>query len=652
MSGVLDTFTYVFKAKDEGVDKKLSDIEKKSKDAKASTEALNQSFSEFGSEARKTFESIIPGGDKFVENLKKVGEALKRAKQAGGGTGVGKPPGGGAPPPGVNGTGGLADDAKGAGMAMTAMTVAAGLAAVAVGVLTKAFVEGAQELVNSRKQMQQAGINSVQMAGAEQFAKSLKIDKSEIQKALVDLGQKTQQGFVTSHTFGNIFGIGNETTQLLKKYGIKTEDKGKLRNSAMIFDDITKKMQGMSREAAIGFGQFFGMSKDMATAIKDSGQTLTQYVAAHKAEVAAQAKAIDQARAYEKAQQGLANAWDDFRIKIGGKVLPVVTELLEDVVKVSDKVGELSTALLGFWTTLKEILNGITDWVSEHTPQSVKEGAKNLLEAGQNVGKWIKRNALDNPLEYWTGKGQEAAHESDLAQAAKDIQQATGKQATRAEAEAKLAADKAKHDEEIMKKQTQNVSDNDRAAQTQLEAANAMKVATNRFGLTTEQYFAMWAAKAGQGGGLRSSGGVTPEAFRDIYKEGHAKYAPNAEWATALYGKGAPMMAQLPNQYVTGMGINPFSGPTNPVGLKNVKVPTVPDTLLPAKQAIQGSSMAVPTPGTVNTPKPGNTVTVNTGPITIQTNSNDPNAINQALGQHLGEQLQYTLGKLNDGQKA
>lgn len=644
---VLDIFTYVFKPKDEGVEKKLGDIEKKSKDAKAGVDGVSQSFTEFGQEARSAVEAIIPGADKLIDNLKKIGEAVKRARntahttakkptspaEGGGGSGTPKPPVSPSAP-----SGGAAAEAEGVATALGGLTIVLGVAAVAVGVMVKAFVEGTEQLTESRKKAQEAGINSVQMAAGEQWAKSLRLSKNDFQSMIVQLGNKTREGWVTSKTFGNIFGIGNETTQLLRTKGISVSDRGgRLRNSAAIFDDITKKMQNMSREAAIGFGQFFGMSKDMATAIKDSGQTFSQYAAQHREEIEQQAKAIDQARAYEKAQQGLSNAWDDFRIRVGGKLLPFVTEMVEDLTTAADSIGDLGGAIAAFWRDVKDIANQIVDWVGEHTPEAVKKGASAVGNAFDMVWEDMKGTVRDT-VDYWKGEQKSYDHEKDLNQAAADIKASTGKDATRAEAEKKLADDQTRERADYMKKMNQQTSDNAMAAKTQLEAANAMKVATNRFGLTTEQYFAMWAAKSGREGGLRASGGVTPEDFKTIYGESR-KYAPNAEWATALYGRGAPMMAQLPNQYVQGMGYSPFWGPQNAKGLTNLKN---------AQQAVNDTNFAIPQKAT----QQARPIEVNTGPITIQTSSTDPNEVGNKLSQNLSDQIKYAVSKISDAQVA
>lgn len=665
---VLDEFFYVFKPKDEGVEKKVGDIEKKAKDSKKAIEEVNKSIGDFGKEASNALESILPGADKLIENVKKIGLAFMRTRsQAAGGVGSLKPPTGGtgaatvgmggmgmaappAPPP-TSAEGGAAGE--GVSAAATAMGVAFTVAAVAIGVFVKAALEGAHELTESRKRAQEAGINSIQMAAAEQYAKRLRLSKSDMHDTLTNLARETQAGWVHAREFGNIFGLSNEHTAMLNRYGIRTTDKsGHLRNASVIFDDITKKMMKMPRDAAIAFGQFEYMTKDMATAIRDSGMTMSQFAQANQAVIEKQAQAIDMARAYEKAQQALSNTWDDFKIKVGGALIPTLTSFLNLIMDGVDKVHELEDIFRGLWAAIAEGIDKVKDFGEKLFGKERFEDAVEGSKAATNAIKSGWKNAvgvIKDSWDYWRNAGINVQHERALTEAAKDIKNATGKDASRADVEKYMAQKDAQGRKEFLDKYGQQTSDNDQSARMQLQAANLMKVATSRFALTTEQYYAMWAAKAGQAGGLRASGGVTPEAFRDIYKSARSQYAPNEEWAAAMYLRGAPYMAQLPSHYVQGMGFNPFQGPTHPRGLLN------------AKGALNSTNFMVPNagaygPGASSAAPTGRTteqkIEVNTGPITISTQSSDPQAINKALSTSLVDQMKFTLNKLNDGQLA
>lgn len=654
-SSVLEQFLYVFQPKDNGVGSKLDEISAKAKKTKEAAAGVSESFSDFSKEARTSLEQLVPGSDKMVENLRRIGEAFKRARQAAAGphAGIPKPgaagSGGGsvAPPPlpgaGPPLPGEAADSVDALGVAAGAVTVALGVAAVAVGVLTKAFIDGAAELSESRKAAQTSGINSIQQAAGEQYAKSLRLNKTEFNSAIDKIAQYTKEGYIHAHEFGNIFGLTNPQTAMLRSRGIRTTDgHGNLRNASVIFDDITKKIQHMSRESGIAFGQFAGMSKDMATAIRDSGMTFEQYARQHQQEVQAQAKAIDQARNYEKAQQDLSNAWDNAKIKIGGALLPVVTELVDEAANLADESDHLGSIFRGLWETIKEGTGYVTDLASALRDKLFGKSNSPLL-SGESSANAISGGAfgfIRMTLMGLRQKGEAAQADDKIAVAAQTIKDETGRAATREQALARIRQDEEKARADYLKKFNAPVSEQSKAADLQWQAANMMKVATDRFGLSTEQYFAMWAAKAGEEGGLRHSGGVTPEAYQDIYRSARAQYAPNAEWATALYGRGAPFMSQLPAQYVQGMKINPFAGPSHPIGLSE------------AKGAVQNSNFAVPRPGDGASLAKPTSINVTTGPITIQTKSSDPNEINSALGMHLAEQTKYFLNKLNDGQLA
>jgi hypothetical protein len=658
MASVLDVFAYVFRAQDEGVEKKLDSIKDKSNKVKEANEKVTESFKDFASEAKSALGELIPGADRLVDVLGKVSKAFKGAngskQEAGrvsqttsrrGGTGGGAAPP--SPPPlPAEGEGGAAGAVEGLGLAAGTTAAALTVAAVAVGVLTAAFMEGARELTESRKTAQEAGINSVQQAGAEQYAKNLRLSKTDMQKTLVDLANTTREGWVKSREFGNIFGLGNERTQLLKHEGIRISDRsGALRNSYAILDDITKKMIKMPRDAGIAFGQMYHMSKDMATAIYDSKQSLSEYTIAHQKEVQAQAIAIDQARTYEKAQQALSNAWDDFRLKIGARFMPAMTNLLEDVIKAADEVGNLVTAMRGLWEFLKEFGGWVTNFAKSSEQELLgKEGAESVNSAAktgfgwmQDVGKGIV-HGIKSVGGWFGNKGAEAQHQDALDAVKEQAKATTGTLLSNQQAEAKLKADEAKAREDFLKKNAQQTSDNNQAAKWQLEAANLMKVATARFGLSTEQYMAIWAATSGKAGGLQGSGGMTNAGFRDAYRNVVSRYA-TPEVAQAMYFRGAPMMSQLPTQYAMGFGVTPLGIPRNAIGLMH------------AQNAVQNSSMPINQMGAGAT-KGETKIDVKTGPITIQTKNTDPNEINTSIGNHLAEQIKYALNKLNDGQIA
>lgn len=676
--GVLDTFFYTFKAKDDGVVPKLDEIQKKTDKLKEATKQTGQSFTEFGGEATEAINKILPGADKVVNTLGRIGKALRDARRSastptaadrvggsgapgtgggGGGSGGGSGGGGGGPvvrPPPLPGAAGGASEAASL-VAMGALAVGATVAAIGIAALAKAAQEGAAELVNSRKIAQQAGINSTQQAAAEQFSKSLRMDKGAISAAILEISRTTQAGWVKSREFGNIFGLGNEQTQLLKRHGIATSSGGKLRNSAAIFDDISVKMQKMPKDAAIAFGQFFGMTKDLATALKESGQSFNEYAQSHRREIEVQAKAIDYARAYEKAQQGLNNVWDDFRVKIGGKVIPLVTDLLEWILKVTDELGHLADAFQGFWDTIRDIGDKVNNWVQDTVKDKVSDDVATAKGIGRTIGGWFGGEG-NKP-------GQRAADKADAADkvglfgkllaplilpgyGVKD-NPVTKKVGGTYDETVNYWADQRKNLKQTreqedkdradyLKKLTQPTSDNAMAAKTQLEAANLMKVVTAKFGLSLEQYMAVWAASSGKGGGLAASGGIDNAGFRAAYSKTVGQYA-TPEVARAMYFQGAPMMAAVPQQYAQGLGVTPLGVPKHAIGL--------------AKQGLSDTSGAI---GSGSGDSGGKVIKVDvqTGPITIHTPSSDPQAINRAVGDGLSDQIKYAVNRLNDGQIA
>lgn len=649
---VLDTFVFNLKVGQNDVSAKLDDVNKKVEKVSDATGAVNDGFKAIGNEFANTLGKVIPGSDKLLGNLQKIyGVSHKIATAggaAGGGSGVfsrlrlrGSPPAGGGP--GVaggaggagGGAGGVAAGAAPSGAATAASTaqlVALGAAAGVVvaalmvlaggaAILTKAYMDGVKSLSDSRKAATEAGVTNTQMAATEQFAKSMRLSKEDARDALKEIAQKTQEGWVKSRERGNIFGVGNEQTQMLKKHGIRTSDgNGELRNSTAIFEDIGKKMKTMSRDSAIAFGEFFGMTKDFAAGVYDSKQSLSEFAQANKESIAAQAEAMAASKNYEKAQQALANAWDDFSIAVGGKVLPVVTDMLETLVDAIPDIVLFGEAVYGQIQMIKDTASAVFDWLKS------KADAVTDFLFGAGSGDAVRTAISD-------GVSGAASAAADAFKRGMEKSAEYGKRGDK-------PTDQAAFDRE-MNKQT---SLNAKAANVQLEAANLMKTATAKFGLSTEQYMAMWAATSGKASGLRDTGGTTTSDFRDIYKQTQSQYA-TAEGAVALYGKGQPMMQQLPQQYAMGMGANPYL-PSNPKGLGR------------AQEAVQATSAPV---GPAASPFGGsgtrggrgattNEVNVGDVHVTVNTKSTDPEEINSAVSSGMVGQLKFAMNKLGTGE--
>lgn len=635
---VLDTFVFKLTPKDEGVEKKLDDVNKKMKGLDSAAGAVGDSMKDLGGQLKSSIEQVLPGSDKLLGNLGKIVTAVRSARVAAGGGGEGgflsrlnlrgKPPTGGAgvaASAGGAGGGGAASLASAAGMAAVstaATAAAAALAVLAIGAatLTKAYLDGVKGLVESRKAATAAGVNNTQMAAAEQYAKSMRLDKNDARDALKEIAQKTQEGWVKSRERGNIFGVGNEQTQMLKKHGISTSDsKGNLRNSTAIFEDIGAKMKTMSRDSAIAFGEFFGMSKDFAAGVYDSKQSLSEFAAANKESIAAQAEAMAASKEYERAQQALANAWDDFSIQIGGKVMPVVTDLLNTMVDAVPHVMAFGEAVYGQIMYIKDTAQAVFDWLKSKADSVISFFGGDADAIRSSIGDAVG-GALTTVKDNFV-KGMEASR-------------AYGKKDDK-------PVDAARFDREMKAGTSLNAA----AAKTQLEAANLMKTATAKFGLSTEQYNAMAAASAGKMSGLQGSGGTTFADFRDIYKDVQSQYA-SSENVAALYGKGQPMMQQLPQQYALGMGANPYL-PSNPKGLDR------------AQAAVQATSGAVgpaasPFGGKGTRGQSGGGTEVNVGDVhvTVNTKSTDPEEINSAVSTGMVGQLKFAMNKLGTGEIA
>lgn len=659
---VLDVFTYVFKSEDKGVEAKLDAIAKKGEKVTEANEALTDSFKELATEASSSLGQIVPGAEKVISTLNRLGSAFNKARAAGAKITVAPgqapstrlAPGGQPPPPRVPSvpTGAGGGEAAGtAALGGASASIAAGVAAVALvglavaaGVVTKAFTEGAATLSESRSKAREAGVNATQMAAAEQYAKSFKLDKSVAQNTLLEIAKTTQAGWVKAREFGNIWGIGNEQTQLLKHRGISTSSRGgELRNSAAIFDDITKKMVKMPKDQAVAFGQFFGMTKDFATSIADGKKSFSEFAMANKEVIATQAKAIELSRAYDRAQQGLTNAWDDFRIKVGGKLLPVITQLITKLAEAAPIIEQASDAAYGFFLGLRDIAQSTFDWLKTST-SSLANDVFGQTIGGQLsgfVGAYFKNqknmvsDVASNTVGYWADYAKKDREESAIA----DVMKKEG--VNREQAMKIIEQRRIKDQKDYVKDLNQQTSDNAKAANVQLEAANLMKTVTAKFGLSMEQFMAMWAATTGKMSGLRGSGGVTTADFRDIYKDVVSQYA-TPEVSYGLYGRGAPMMAQMPAQYAMGFGVTPQGIPRNAKGLDQ------------AKKAVDVSNTPVGN-GKVPFGKGrgggGETnIDVTTGPITINTKSTDPQEISRVVGNSLADQTKYALSKLNDGQ--
>jgi hypothetical protein len=638
---VLDTFTFVMKPDDKGVVTKLDEIEKKGKGAEKATLGISEGFKKLGGELTGALNQVLPGTDKLVANLQKIGGAAKAAFQnsASGGTLSrlslrGAPPSGGSPIPRPGVAGGMGGGGMGGasaaatasgtagamalGVAATGAAVALAVLAVGASTLVKSFLDGVKSLSDSRKAAVEAGVNNTQMAAVEQFAKSMRLDRKDAQDALKEIAKTTQEGWVKARERGNIFGIGNEQTQMLKKYGISTTDgNGQLRNSSKIFEDIGKKMQTMSRDSAIAFGQFFGMTRDFATGVYDSKQSLSQFAEANKESIAAQAEAMAESKRYEQAQQALANAWNDFAVKVGGKVIPVVTDLLNAFVDAVPTVTKFGEAVYGTVMMIKDTAETVFDWL-----KSKADSITDFL-FGQGSGQAV-RDAIAG------GIGDATQSLADSFMRGVDKVAEYGKRG-----DAPLDANKFARD------MNQNTSLNSSAAKIQLEAANLMKTATAKFGLSTEQFMAMWAATSGKASGLRDSGGLTTAGFRDAYKEVTSQYA-SPEAAVALYGRGQPMMQQLPQQYAMGMGVNQYGLPSNPRGLGSAKsaVEATSAPVGPAAAPFGGS-------GTKGRKDGGGTnVTIGDVHATINTKSTDPEEINSAVANNLVSEVKFAMNKL------
>lgn len=641
---VLDTFFYTFKPKDEGVVPKLDEIQKKTDKLTATNEKVTESFQDFGKGAKEAIDKVLPGASKLADSLGKIGKSLNDARKAantrtaaspvnagGGGAGGIRPP----PLPGAAGGAGAGGTIEGLGIAAGAAAGALAIATIAVAVFAKAASDGAEALVESRKKAQEAGINAVQQAALEQYAKSLKLDKYALSNPTIELEKKLREGWVTSRTFGNIFGIGNETTQLLKHRGINVGGRGGPRNAEQVMNDVITKSRTMSHDAGVALLQFVGLSKDAAIAIRDSNQSLKEYAQTHQAQVEQQAKSIESARKYEQAQQRLKNEWDTFAVKVGGKVIPIVTDLLEWIGDAADEIDHLVDAFQGFTDAIGDMLKEVFDWTDKAldrvTGTDSKDRSGAIYKARLIAGSLLPGASWLLPDDAKDAKSKQSGLVGD----------AVDYWAERKKGREKEKADRDKANDEYLKKLNQQTSDNAQAAKTQLEAANLMKVATAKFGLSLDQYMAIWAGETGKRGGLTPSGGIDAAGFRAAYHGTVTKYA-TPEVAEAMYFRGAPMMKQIPQQYAMGLGVTPLGIPTHAIGL--------------AKTAVNSSNFSVGngTASGVN----GQTgtkvipVNVNTGPITINTQSTDPDAINKSVSDGLTDHIKYAVNRLNDGQIA
>lgn len=662
---IVDSFTFLMKADDKNVVKKLDEIQSKADVVKDAVSGVGEEFSELGNEMRSAITEAIPGSERLLGMLSKLGTharslvtnlrsaGVSGAEAAAGGSGrLNLRRGSSAPPVpapgvaggaagGVGGAGGAAAGAAAGGMsavAVAASAAAAALALIVVGasVLTKAFFDGVETLKKSRDAARDAGVTNTQMAATEQFAKSMRLDKEVAQNALKEIARTTQEGWVKARERGNIFGIGNEQTQVLKSRGIRTADSnGELRNSTAIFEDIGKKMKTMSRDSAIAFGEFFGMTKDFAAGVYDSKQSLSEFAQANKESIAAQAEAMVSAKKYEQAQQALKNAWDDFSIQIGGKVLPIVTDLLNAIVDASSDLADFGEAVKGQMMMIKDTATSVFDWLTTKAKSvtdfffgegSGDKAAQAMSDANDAIG-----NAVGSAL----GK---------VGDAFKAGMDRSREYARRGEKPTDAAA--------FNREMNKTTSLNAKAASLQLEAANLMKTATAKFGLSTEQFMAMWAATSGKSSNLRDSGGMTTAGFRDAYRDVTSKYA-SPEAAVALYGRGQPMMQQLPQQYAMGLGVNQYGMPSNGIGLGRAA---------PAMDAAKAAMKATSAPvGPAASPfggdkgkrgGAGNNVEVNMGDIHIHTKSTDPNEINSAVANGMMDNLKFAVNKLGTGEIA
>lgn len=636
---VLDTFTFILKPDDKGVEAKLDKIDTKAKAVNRSTDNISKGYGELGTQLAGALNKAIPGSDRLLSNLGKIGQAIRTINVSSGGSNAsrlvlggipaGGASGGGATPPPIPRPGVAANAAGGAGAAGSAAAGLSGVAIAAVGAaaalavvtvaaatLTKAFFNGVKLLSESRKAATEAGVTNTQMAAVEQFAKSMRLDRADAQNALKEIAKTTQAGWVKARERGNIFGIGNEQTQLLRKNGIRTSDSdGNLRNSAAIFDDIGKKMKTMSRDSAIAFGEFFGMTKDFAAGVYDSKQSLTEFANANKESIATQAQAMVEVKKYEQAQKALSNAWDDFSIKVGGKVLPVLTTLLNVLVDdIIPEVERFGKAVYGQMLMIGDIAETIFNLISNLRKRAVDfvfgEGAADKLSSNSPLAA-VTSTVADTYKKYLDYMGTYGRDETDQGE----------------------------FDREMKKNTSLNAS----AAKVQLEAANLMKTATAKFGLSMEQYLAMWAATSGKASGLRDSGGLTTAGFRDAYRDVTSQYA-TPEVAVAMYGRGQPMMQQLPQQYAMGLGVTPQGIPGNARGLDR------------AKEAVRDTSGLIgPGASPFGGKRGGRGKTieqVTIGDIHINTRSTDPQAINDAVTGSLVDNMKFALNKLNDGQVA
>lgn len=655
---ILDTFFYSLKIKDDGVESKLGAVEKRLKATEETTAGVSSAFGDLGQQLKTSLESVLPGADRVISALGKIGVAarnsgagqyMSRIKLPGaptataGGAASGATARAGAAAGAAANAAGAAGAAGGAGGAGGAAAgAAAGLGAlgpiaiatavalagitVAAATLTKAFVDGTEALSESRKAARDAGVNNTQMAATEQYAKSMGLNKNDARDAIKTISETTQAGWVKSREFGNVFGIGNEQTQMMRKHGIRTSDSnGELRNSTAIFEDIGKKMKSMSRDSGIAFGQFFGMTKDFATGVYDSKISLSEYVAANKESIATQAAGMEAVKKYERAQQELKNAWDDFSIAVASEVIPVITDMINWVTKSAPVVKEFGESIYGTVMMIRDaatkafdfIMNARTKLIDGLFGSGTTSNYDDLLAKGANglkAGVELAANTFSEGVRRTAEYGRQSRQPTDTSKVDREMRQ--------------------------------NTSLNAKAANVQLEAANLMKTATAKFGLSIEEYAAMWAATSGRASGLIDGGGKTNSDFRDIYRKTVGEYA-TSESAIAMFGRGQPMMQQMPAQYAIGLGVTPLGLPAHSVGLSR------------AKSSLQDTSGAV---GPVATPFGGSGARTGTGgasetniqidKIEVITQSNDAEAVNRAVGQGLKDELRMAVNTHNDGRKA
>jgi hypothetical protein len=300
-----------------------------------------------------------------------------------------------------------ADDASGKlGSTMGKLAAGAGAAIGVVGVLGKAAFDSASNL------QQQAGAvdaifgdNAAKMHDyAKQAANTVGLARSEYSELAAVLGaQLSNAGFAGEELTGTVDGLITRGADLAATFGGTTADAVAALSSVLKGETDPIERYGVSIKQSDISARLAAAGQDKLTgeALKNAQATAALGLVTEQT-TASQGKFAGEADTAAGASQRLGAMWEDLKAKMGEKLLPVITdvmnfvkdELIPGFEKLTEKGGAVNTFLTNMGTFIKDevlpVLKDLGQWAKD-----------NLLPVIQDMGVFINEHALPAFESVW-----------------------------------------------------------------------------------------------------------------------------------------------------------------------------------------------------------------------------------------------------------